>query len=367
MNRFIEIIHFEAMKVLKILLISFLVFIQCATGYAKDVMVWHENSDDKTWHNLPEVAYTIEKSGPILLFSDSPEMVYKSGILYRDKVQGRVRLFFHHVNATNKLKKLAIVLKHESIRGLEYKIIKQGVCNPCYNWLKGGKDAEEQYFDLKQQPQKTVKLGFGRSAELLSGKGVMLEPNQLVTGIMDLEVAQEAEITVLMCEPLTDINLFNQRSSVEPMDEHPLRGTFRQADWHYTVTDELKLKKDEVKMMCLANSGYFAKGIDKSTGLPAENYGNYGVVYKVDFEIKDKQKLNFYFAPMGGEFAGYGLWTNKGKTTLVALPQDKTSLGERGEDWLELGRLSKGKYSFIWSPAGSSNLPIALVWEGTRN
>ena len=67
---------------------------------------------------------------------------------------------------------------------------------------------------------------------------------------------------------------------------------------------------------------------------------------------------------MGGEFAGYGIFTQNGKSKLVAFPQDKTSLGELGEDWLELGKLAQGKYNFVWSPAGSSNLPIALVWEG---
>lgn len=37
-------------------------------------------------------------NGPKLLFSDSPETVYRNGILYRDKVEGDVRLFLHHVN-----------------------------------------------------------------------------------------------------------------------------------------------------------------------------------------------------------------------------------------------------------------------------
>ncbi len=338
--------------------------LQFQNAYAKDIMAWHENSDYKTWHNMPEVKYVMATSGPTLLFSDSPEMVYKTGILYRDKVQGRVRLFFHHVNATNSPKKLAIMLKHDNVRGISYSITKRGVCQPAYDWLKGGKDAEEQYFALQEQPQPLVKLGYGRSAELLNGKGMLLKPNQLVTGIIDLDISQEAEISVLMCEPQSDLELFNQRTEVEPMDEHPLRGTFAKADWSYKVNEDLKLAKKEAKILCLANSGCFAKGVDKTTGLPAENYGNYGVVYSVDFEVKNKQKVKFYFAPMGGEFAGYGIFTQNGKSKLVALPQDKTSLGELGEDWLELGKLAHGKYNFVWSPAGSSNLPIALVWEG---
>lgn len=42
-------------------------------------------------------------------------------------------------------------------------------------------------------------------------------------------------------------------------------------------------------MLELATSqeGY-AKGVDATTGLPAENYGNYGVIYKVNFTVAGK-------------------------------------------------------------------------------
>lgn len=47
-----------------------------------------------------EVKGSITHDGPKLIFSDSPEMVGKTGIMYRDTVEGPVRLFFHHVNDT---------------------------------------------------------------------------------------------------------------------------------------------------------------------------------------------------------------------------------------------------------------------------
>ena len=51
-------------------------------------------------------------NGPKLLFSDSPETVYRNGILYRDKVEGDVRLFLHHVNGVAGKKTLAVMLKN---------------------------------------------------------------------------------------------------------------------------------------------------------------------------------------------------------------------------------------------------------------
>ena len=41
-----------------------------------------------------ELRAKVKAEGPKLLFSDSPEMVYETGILYRDTLQGEGRLFF---------------------------------------------------------------------------------------------------------------------------------------------------------------------------------------------------------------------------------------------------------------------------------
>lgn len=50
------------------------------------------------WKNdIPEykeAQVTIAEDGPTLLFSDSPEMVKDCGVMYRDTVQGGVRVFF---------------------------------------------------------------------------------------------------------------------------------------------------------------------------------------------------------------------------------------------------------------------------------
>ena len=91
-------------------------------------------------------------SGPTLLFSDSPEMVYHNGILYRDTVQGKVRLFYHHVNAVPGTKKLAIVLKNDKMRPVNYKILQQGIAGPGYNYMAVGKESQRKYFAPKGQP-----------------------------------------------------------------------------------------------------------------------------------------------------------------------------------------------------------------------
>ena len=75
------------------------------TGFTQ--AVWPEQGVP----DYQELRAKVKAEGPKLLFSDSPEMVYETGILYRDTLQGEGRLFFHHVNGTSKLKSLRSLLK----------------------------------------------------------------------------------------------------------------------------------------------------------------------------------------------------------------------------------------------------------------
>ena len=305
-------------------------------------------------------------SGPTLLFSDSPEMVYHNGILYRDTVQGKVRLFYHHVNAVPGTKKLAIVLKNDKMRPVNYKILQQGIAGPGYNYMAVGKESQHKYFAPKGQRQTSGSLGFGHSVELLNGRGVLLDTNQLSTGTIDIELDRPGQISVFMCEPQADLELFNDSAMVQPMDEHPLRGTFAKSNWEYTLKKPL-LGEKPVKLKLAGSDGEgYIKGVDATTGLPAENYGHYGVSYKVNFTVDGKRPVSFIVNPIGGYFAGYGILVHKGKQQLVPLPDYDLCFGETIEEAVELGKLKNGQYSFIWSPPGASNLPIELIWQTGR-
>ena len=55
-----------------------------------------------------------EDTGGTLLFSDSPEYVKESGILYRDTVEGDARVLYYHLNDTAQPKKVAVILETEA-------------------------------------------------------------------------------------------------------------------------------------------------------------------------------------------------------------------------------------------------------------
>lgn len=304
--------------------------------------------------------------GPTLLFSDSPETVYHNGILYRDKVQGDVRLFLHHVNGVSGKKKLAVMLKNvDQLRPVNYKVTRVGEGAMAVDYLRDGKNAQKMYFDESRQHLQEGKIGFGNSKELLTGRGLILPTDKLYTATIDLHFDRPVEVSVLMCEPKSDLELYNEAAEIQPMDEHPLRGTFANADWVYTLKNPLEAPEQSLVLeLATAQEGY-AKGTDMTTGKPAENYGNYGVVYKVNFAVKGKEPVSFIFNPIGGAFAGYAVLENKSKQErkLIGLPENQVSVGWNVEEALDLGLLHAGEYSFIWSPPGASNLPVQLIWE----
>ena len=320
-----------------------------------------------------EVQTERRTGGPALIFSDSPEMVYDKGVLYRDTVQGSVRLFFHHVNALNAgSKKLAVLLQNkDSLRPVNYKVTRLGLGSSSYNYLQEGKECQQHYFDdtyQKKLPLPAGRLGFARSAELLTGRGFLLRADKLLTGTLDFFTDRPLQLSILLCEPQNALDLYSDTARVLPMDEHPLRGTFANADWEYNVKEPLRFAGGEQYSLCLASAGEgFAKGVDATTGAFAENYGNYGVMYKVNFTVDSQRPVRFLFNPLGGEFAGWGVLEDaQGRRTLLALPPGRLALGRTIEETIELARLKNGRYSFIWSPPGAGNLPVRLLWKDSE-
>lgn len=319
-----------------------------------------------TGRGLPETytEVTAQKttSGSTLIFSDSPEMVYRNGVLYRDTVSGDVRIFFHHVNAMENNKKLAVILSNEQMRPVKYSVANNSIGNAGWHYLKVGKETQQKYFSGVHNKTEG-KLGFGKNAELLTGKGYVLEPAQLLVGTIDLHTDKPVQVSVIMCDEKTDLDLYNEYAPVQPMDEYPLRGTFDDADWNYTVSAPLNTDNNKVYMLELASEEQgFAHGKDGTTGKDAVNYGNYGIVYSVNFTISGNKPAAMYLNPLGGLFAGYGVLKKAGEEKILPLPQDKVAIGDSYDDLLKLGVLEAGTYSFIWSPPGASNLPVRLYW-----
>lgn len=307
-------------------------------------------------------------TGPVLLFSDSPEMVNKPGIMYKDKINGDTRLFFHHVNDTKTLKKFSIVLYNPELKPVNITINRRGVSKPSFDWLKAGQDVQVEYF-AKYKPKNITIEPFSH-IELLSEKsGVNFKPQQLITGMMDLHTTSNVEVTFLMSVPGSNIFADADILPQLPADQTPpLRGTFKNANRNVQVINQYNGNNQQlVTLLADGVEDKFVWGVDAPTGKPAHNYGNYGIVYNVSYQTSGNIPYLFGFNTLGGYFAGVGLLKQQENEQLVMLPPRGLSMGATEKETLLFEMSAEdSKGSFIFSPPGSANLPIRLLFKNTQ-
>jgi hypothetical protein len=334
----------------------------------------------KTTMGVPEfkaITPQVMATGPALLFSDSPERVFKTGILYQDTVQGAGRVFFHHVNGTKEDLKLAIILRAESDEPTTVTLGTKGVGGPSADFFKAAKESQKAYFTAQEPVQKVLK--FKRTLELLTGAsgdeaGLTFKPQQLLTGMLDFTASAPVTVTVLICQPDAKAAEFSATAPILPMDEHPLRGTYKHGDLLFTLPEVIDLDKNPVYGLKLASDDdpYFLLGTDSTTGIKTENNGNYGVVYQINYQVKSSAGYTLAFNPAGGLFAGMGVDKTGSDKKLVGLPAGEASaVGKTGDEVYTFaehggsGEIIKG--SFIWSPPGAACLPIQILWQSKKS
>lgn len=335
------------------------------TGFAKeDCWNWQKGIP-----KYEEAKVRIVEDGPTLLFSDSPEMVKANGIMYRDRVLGNVRLFFHHVNDTDTLKKIAVVFRNVDEYPGKIEIGRKGISKPDFDYLRAGKEVQEKYF-AENKPENYV-LAKNSMREVLTGDGISLKQGQLLTGMLDFYCDKITEVTVIMLPDDMDIATALKNSKILLPDEgNVLRGTFPLANRVVTLKKSYKPDEDKVIGVVLADNvlDHYAQGIDATTGKKTINYGNYGVIYDFSYKIKGDPKTNIRLNPWGGWFAGAGAVIKDGKEILTMFPAESTAFGKNGTETIVITS-SKG-YSngrIIFSPPGASNLPVRFFFETVKN
>ena len=304
-------------------------------------------------------------SGPTLVFSDSPEMVPSSGIMYQDTVSGDIRIFFHHVNDTPTDKRIAIILENPKLATLNIQVNVQALSTPNWDYLAAGKEVQEKYFS--DQKTHTFSLNPLQKYELLSNNknGIIFKPQQLVHGMYDLHTNGPVTIKVI-CLPIYDqATVLADLAKVLPPDEQFLRGTFPQANRVVTLKKIYNPTKDGAIGVILADNKQdpFALGFDPTINKPAVNYGNYGIIYKLNYQTKGERNFNIRLNSYGGLLSGHIILENQTVLSNVAIP--KTGV-EFGKTWFETIPLAnytgKSSGSIIFSPPGAGNLPVRFFF-----
>lgn len=356
--------EFTLFKTAKFFLYSFL-FLFCSNL----VQAAPPNNSFDWDKQLPAFTYSKVKTianGPTLIFSDSPEMVPSTGIMYQDTVSGNLRIFFHHVNDTPAPKRIAVILENPKLSKLTLKINKQALSKPNLDYLAAGKEVQKKYFSKHQELN--ITLNPLQKYELLSHNqnGIIFQPQQLVHGMYEFQTDGPVTIKVL-CLPLYDqANVYADIAKVLPPDAQFLRGTFPLADRQVTLEKPYNPKKDGIIAIILADNKQdpFAHGFDPTINKPAVNYGNYGVIYNLNYQITDKkEKVAIRLNSYGGLLSGHLILENQ--ASLIDVPVPETGV-EFGKTWFETIHLAtyQGKSSgkIIFSPPGAANLPVRFFF-----
>lgn len=318
---------------------------------------------------LPEWPVTISTYGGTLLLSDSPEIAPADGILYQDTVQGTARLFFHHVNGTTVDKKVVVMLENEGTQAAEVIVYRYGFAGPDLDYLRVGKDAQTRY--LAGSELYTVSVPAKGFALLDAGLDkLVVKPDMLVNGIYDFTANLPVKVKTMMLPVKSHAGFAARTLPVLPTDKERLRGTFPGMDRMLLPLRPYNPAEDGPAAITLADNKLdpYAVGVDATTGLPALNYGNYGVVYRM-FITGDSGLTSYYINPRGGLYAGaMGVKYRHVAQPPVATPADTLVMGEGTSTSLSL----IGKYEAdqsLWltfSPPGASNLPVRLVLHSGR-
>ena len=318
--------------------------------------------------NIPEWEVKNISLGGKLLFSDSPEMVEGDGILYQDKVQGKVRLFFYHVNAAKAAKKMEVLLENNSHEVAHVNVSQFSLGGPGYAWLEVGKQTITSYLAGKSSYQISIPPGGVMPLSTSISDTAVLQ-NMLIHGIYDFTVDRPINVKVMMSQIFDDGVTSSQKDKILPADQWHLRGTFEGANRMLTSVKAYDPVLYRAVGITLADNAVdpYLQGIDATDGTKVVNYGNYGVVYHIVPPGKNGRKISYYLVPMGGYYAGaIGINHPEVNWSPLPTPRDKLYFGNGNQKDSEfLGTYdSSESLSFTFSPPGASNLPVKIVVVG---
>lgn len=255
--------------------------------------------------SFPTITPTVREWGPTLLLSDSPEVIKQNGILYADKVQGSIRLFYYHKNGVMEKKKIYILAENTSEGLAIIDVYRDGRAGPSSNELMLGKTGLQSYFS--SPVDKKVMINPGETIILNPiGSNKSLAYGQIAHEIMDIFVDVPVRFSFVVVGEKDDVLAkYKQDMIILPRDNHP-RGTFPNANRYLEIGVSDRIKQRVI--IADNKQDKFLVGRDNLTGQPSINYGNYGLLYQI--AVNSEYKTGLITTIRGGAFLGSILGTD---------------------------------------------------------
>ena len=332
-------------------------------------------------HRWPTESYD---TGGTLLFSDSPEYVKETGVLYRDIVTGDARVLYYHLNDTSQPKKVAVVLETDAELA-SVSVTRGAAAPPSADYLHVGKVTQIGYFDTHEMNERIYVTKERPRLLVPEMDTTVLAPGQLVYGVYDFHANAPVRVSVIMYGADVDPFAFLRTARVLPRDEIALRGTFRGMNRVITSKKIYRPSMDGAVYFPIGDNLHdvYRPGIDATDGSSVVNYGNYGILYQISIPTAGRENTRDFLSPLGGVYAGAMRAENGANRRLVETPATRPYFGDqtlpeppnvaeaREEGLLFLTQYTElsdlGTYAsaqpvqFEYSPPGASNLPVNII------
>ena len=323
-------------------------------------------------------------TGGTLLFSDSPEYVKESGILYRDTVTGDARVLYYHLNDTAQPKKLAVILETEADLAT-VSVTRGAAAAPSTDYLHVGKATQIGYFDTREMDERIYVTKERPRLLVPEMNTTVLAPGPLAYGVYDFHTNVPVRVSVIMYGADVDPFAFLRIARVLPRDKIALRGTFRGMNRVITSQKTYRPTMDGAVYFPIGDNIHdvYRRGTDATDGSPVVNYGNYGILYQIHIPTAGRENTRYFLSPLGGVYAGAMRVESGAKRTLLQTPATRAYFGDqtlpeaeqvaeaREEGLLFLTQYTEladlGSYTsaqpvqFEYSPPGASNLPVNII------
>lgn len=310
-----------------------------------------------TWS---KINYTFTDLPTTLLRSNSPETVYKEGILYTDTGIGNTRFLIHHKNNTGKKVKMYVVATNNNTRTATLRTETLGVAGPTAIAQAAGKKAVERYLTSLQDDSQltTTTLKPGESKLILTDVSrLSMKQDEIISLLADVNSDYPIEYNIIMIdENSAPLDVLNKLAELDRDGVHN-RGTYTNATREITYSD-LVGEKQERLVLGDNKDDPNVTGIDAMVEVEASNSGNFGVLYKITLSRVAPNTL-ISFNPRGGTYSGYALVNGKlvplYSNGAVKAPNEQVVLYRTGQ--------YESTVEIVLTAAPASSLPVNLLFS----
>lgn len=283
-----------------------------------------------------------------IMISNSPEIIPREGILYSDVLSGDNRLYYHHINGTNKAIRIYLLVINQGTQPVKLEVKKWGTAGPA-DPIAVGRAAAYRYLDFSVSNAQSLELQPGEKVIINKGALNDVKPGQTVHGIFGINASDDLQFTVAAVSSPEQLEKLEKLPLLSHDGKH-IRGTFLRANRNVAV--RLKVKEPTRLVVADGEEDSFLYGKDGEQLI--RNKGNYGLSYRIT--IRTEYRVGVLFSARGGVFAGAGNWD--GET--FYLPNQGILQPKEG---CVIGVVEPGREKVLeFIPPAGSYLPVNLIF-----